>query len=97
MPEDILICSNILTCTSAVSPEDRAVIRSRLLESGLEEYDHRLALQNALVIAKISRFEYPNDWYDLFSYIYRQDTDEKKARCYQYTDKSTTEIDTARR
>jgi hypothetical protein len=48
---------------SAVSSEDKAVIRSRLLESGIEEYDHRLALQNALVIAKVSRFEYPQDWY----------------------------------
>ncbi|THZ88330.1 ARM repeat-containing protein [Aureobasidium pullulans] len=55
------------TAANAVSPEDRAVIRARLLESGLEEYDHRLALQNALVIAKISRFEYPNDWPDVIS------------------------------
>lgn len=47
---------------SAVSPEDKAVIRSRLLESGIEEHDHRLALQNAIVIAKVSRFEYPQDW-----------------------------------
>lgn len=48
---------------SAVNKEDRSVIRSRLLESGIEEYDQRLALQNALVVAKIVRFEYPNDWY----------------------------------
>jgi hypothetical protein len=51
---------------SAVSSEDKTVIRSRLLESGIEEYDHRLALQNALVIAKVSRFEYPQDWYGVF-------------------------------
>jgi hypothetical protein len=54
---------HILMFYSAVSSEDKAVIRSRLLESGIEEYDHRLALQNALVIAKVSRFEYPQDWY----------------------------------
>ncbi|KAI5204179.1 ARM repeat-containing protein [Aureobasidium subglaciale] len=55
------------TAANAVSPEDRAVIRSRLLESGIEENDHRLALQNAIVIAKVSRFEYPNDWPDVIS------------------------------
>jgi hypothetical protein len=47
------------------------VIRSRLLESGIEEYDHRLALQNALVIAKVSRFEYPQDWYELVRCLIR--------------------------
>jgi hypothetical protein len=57
--------ANILMFYSAVSPEDKGVIRSRLLESGIEEYDHRLALQNALVIAKVSRFEYPQDWYEV--------------------------------
>ncbi|KAI4741442.1 ARM repeat-containing protein [Aureobasidium sp. EXF-12298] len=55
------------TAANAVSPEDKGVIRSRLLESGIEEYDHRLALQNALVIAKVSRFEYPQDWPDIIS------------------------------
>ncbi|KAI4793655.1 ARM repeat-containing protein, partial [Aureobasidium sp. EXF-8845] len=55
------------TAANAVSSEDKAVIRSRLLESGIEEYDHRLALQNALVIAKVSRFEYPQDWPDIIS------------------------------
>lgn len=59
----------ILISYSAVSSEDKAVIRSRLLESGIEEYDHRLALQNALVIAKVSRFEYPQDWYEIIRYL----------------------------
>lgn len=48
---------------SAVSKEDKAIIRSRLLESGVNEANQRLALQNALVIAKIVRFEFPNDWF----------------------------------
>lgn len=47
---------------SAVDKNDKAQIRARLLESGMNEADHRLALQNALVIAKIVRFEFPNDW-----------------------------------
>lgn len=42
--------------------EDKAKIRVRLLESAVNEADQRLALQNALVVAKIVRFEYPNDW-----------------------------------
>lgn len=56
-----------LTCCSAVSKNDKDVIRSRLLESALQEQDARLALQNALVIAKIARFEYPHDWRDVLS------------------------------
>ena len=60
---EVILYLRILILDSAVSPEDKAVIRSRLLESGIEEYDHRLALQNAIVVAKVSRFEYPQDWY----------------------------------
>ena len=47
-----------------MTKEDKDVIRSRLLSSALNEYDSRLAVQNALVIAKIARFEFPNDWPD---------------------------------
>lgn len=50
------------TATNAVSKEDKAAIRARLLESAVNEADQRLALQNALVVAKIVRFEFPNDW-----------------------------------
>jgi hypothetical protein len=51
------------TATNAVSKEDKATIRARLLDSAVNEADSRLALQNALVVAKIVRFEFPNDWY----------------------------------
>ncbi|GAB7346328.1 hypothetical protein MBLNU457_5045t1 [Dothideomycetes sp. NU457] len=57
------------TATNAVSKDDKAVIRSRLISSGLEEPDQRLALQNALVIAKIARFEYPGDWPEAISTV----------------------------
>jgi hypothetical protein len=50
---------------SGVDKQDKAIIRARLLESGVNEADQRLALQNALVIAKIARLEFPNDWYGL--------------------------------
>ncbi|WPH01658.1 importin-11 [Acrodontium crateriforme] len=57
------------TANNAVSKEDKIVIRSRLLESGLNEPDDRLALQNALVTAKIARFEYPAEWPDAISQL----------------------------
>ncbi|KAF2186512.1 ARM repeat-containing protein [Zopfia rhizophila CBS 207.26] len=57
------------TATNAVSKEDKAAIRSRLLESGVNEADQRLALQSALVIAKIVRFEFPNEWPELFQQL----------------------------
>ena len=58
----MFVNSSVLTVRSAVSKEDKNVIRVRLLESAVNEADHRLALQNALVVAKIVRFEFPNDW-----------------------------------
>jgi hypothetical protein len=53
------------TATNAVTKDDKAQIRARLLESAVNEADQRLALQNALVVAKIVRFEYPTDWYGI--------------------------------
>ena len=45
-----------------MTKEDKTSIRARLLESAVNEDDQRLALQNALVVAKIVRFEFPHDW-----------------------------------
>jgi Importin-beta N-terminal domain len=50
------------TAQNAISKEEKALIRSRCLESGISEPDHRLALQNAIIIAKITRVEFPHDW-----------------------------------
>jgi len=50
------------TASNAITKEEKALIRSRCLDSGIQEPDHRLALQNALVVAKITRFEFPQDW-----------------------------------
>ncbi|KAK0337104.1 hypothetical protein LTR59_014300 [Friedmanniomyces endolithicus] len=55
------------TATNAVSKDDKDAIRSRLIQSSLQESEDGLALQEALVIAKIARFEYPNDWPDALS------------------------------
>ncbi|QIW98451.1 hypothetical protein AMS68_003969 [Peltaster fructicola] len=57
------------TALNAVSKEDKAIIRSRLIDGALNENDSRLALQDALVTAKIARFEFPNDWPDAISSI----------------------------
>ena len=50
------------TAINAVSREEKALIRSRSLESVLNEPDARLALQSSLFIAKIIRSEFPRDW-----------------------------------
>lgn len=51
------------SATNAVNKDDKAQIRANLLQSAVNEADARLALQNALVVAKIVRFEFPGDWY----------------------------------
>ena len=53
------------TATNAIGKDERSIIRLRCIESGVNEPNHLLALQNALTVAKIVRFEYPQDWYDI--------------------------------
>lgn len=48
--------------TNPLSVQDKTAIRSRLFESGFTEAHPQLALQNSLVISKIVRMEYPNEW-----------------------------------
>ena len=50
------------TANNAISSDDKNIVRSHLLESGINERDQRLALQNALVVAKIVRFDWPGTW-----------------------------------
>ena len=57
------------TATNAISKDEKALIRSRCLQSGINEVDRRLALQNALFVAKIVRHEYPTDWPDAITSI----------------------------
>ena len=59
------------TAANAISKEEKATIRSRCLEAILVEPDHRLALQLSLVMAKITRVEFPHDWPDAFSSVTR--------------------------
>lgn len=48
--------------TTATGAKDKALIRARLLDSVIDEADRNLLLQGALVIGKVARFEFPNDW-----------------------------------
>ena len=51
---------------SAIASQDRDKIRSRVLRCGLGEPNDKLATQNAIVIAKIARSDFPAQWPDLF-------------------------------
>ena len=55
------------TASNAIKPEEKAQIRNRLLQGGIEEADMLLGLQNALVVSKIVRIDYPLDWPDVLT------------------------------
>lgn len=57
------------TAKHAIQPAEKQFIRSRLLQGSVGEEDKTLALHNALVIAKIVRIDYPNDWPDVIPSI----------------------------
>ncbi|KAA8636307.1 hypothetical protein SMACR_04965 [Sordaria macrospora] len=57
------------TAKHAIQPAEKQFIRSRLLQGSVGEEDRNLALHNALVIAKIVRIDYPNDWPDVIPSI----------------------------
>lgn len=52
------------TALNAISKEEKSLIRSRCAEGVLKEPDPRLALQAAIVVARIIRYEYPHEWYN---------------------------------
>jgi hypothetical protein len=55
------------TSINAISAEEKAQIRGQLLEGGIAEAEHNLALQNALVVSKVVRIDYPLDWPDVLT------------------------------
>ena len=57
------------TAVNAIKKDEKDLIRSRSLESGINEPDRRLARQMSIVIAKITRYEYPHDWPDVLDSI----------------------------
>lgn len=52
---------------SAIKQEEKQHIKTRALEAGIVEPAPLLALHNSLMIAKIMRFEFPQDWYVNYS------------------------------
>lgn len=56
------LCNNRLTSSSAIKKEEKERIKTRALQAGVVEPAPLLALHNALMIAKIMRYEFPQDW-----------------------------------
>ncbi|RAK86197.1 importin 11 [Aspergillus costaricaensis CBS 115574] len=52
------------TATNAIKKEEKERIKTRALQAGVVEPAPLLALHNALMIAKIMRYEFPQDWPD---------------------------------
>ncbi|CAG7924157.1 unnamed protein product [Penicillium olsonii] len=57
------------TAANAIKQEEKHHIKTRALEAGIVEPAPLLALHNSLMIAKIMRFEFPQDWPDAISSI----------------------------
>ena len=53
----------------SISKEEREHIRDRAITAGVQEPVPSLALQNALMLSKIVRYEFPIDWPDVFTSI----------------------------
>ncbi|KAI0244055.1 hypothetical protein L0F63_002761, partial [Massospora cicadina] len=49
---------------NGIPPNDKSLIRSRLL-SGILEPLRQLAIQNSVIISKVSRLDYPKEWSDV--------------------------------
>ncbi|KAL7268006.1 hypothetical protein RUND412_009385 [Rhizina undulata] len=52
---------------NSINKEEKTHIRSRLISSSIDELQPQLAVQNAVIIAKIARLEYPLDWPEVFT------------------------------
>ncbi|KAK5942595.1 hypothetical protein PMZ80_005160 [Knufia obscura] len=57
------------TSQHAIKKPEKEKIRSKAIEVGVQEPRRNLALQNALMLAKIVRFEFPHDWPDVISVL----------------------------
>ena len=57
------------TALNAINKDEKELIRSRSLDSGINEPEHRLALQISITIAKIVRYEFPHDWPDAITSV----------------------------
>ncbi|KAI1426774.1 putative importin 11 [Xylaria sp. FL1777] len=56
----------------AIPPAGKHLIRSNLFRGSIEERDSQLALHNALVVAKIIRIDFPDQWPDALDSLVSQ-------------------------
>ncbi|KAI8889138.1 ARM repeat-containing protein [Backusella circina FSU 941] len=54
------------TAANPINPEEKATIRQRLLQF-LDEPSNKLTAQNAVIVARIARLDYPREWPNLLS------------------------------
>ncbi|KAJ3568400.1 hypothetical protein NPX13_g6432 [Xylaria arbuscula] len=54
--------SRTIATKNAIPPEQKHMIRSNLFNGTLEEHDSQFALHNALVLAKVIRIDFPDEW-----------------------------------
>jgi len=66
-PRLIFVCADLYT--SAITQDERSQIRDRLIPSGLNETQDKLANLNAISIAKIARYDFPTQWPSLMDDI----------------------------
>ncbi|KAH6657844.1 putative importin 11 [Truncatella angustata] len=55
------------TLQNAIQPAQKEQIRSRLYQGSIGEEDQQLALHNALVVAKVTRIDFPQAWPEAMS------------------------------
>jgi Importin-beta N-terminal domain len=60
------------TTVNPIAKGEKDGIKKNAIDVGVQEPIPSLALQNALMLAKIVRHEFPNDWPDVFSTITKQ-------------------------
>ncbi|EXJ95755.1 hypothetical protein A1O1_00879 [Capronia coronata CBS 617.96] len=60
------------TSSNAIDKHEKEQIRTKAIEAGDREPVPALALQNALMLAKIVRYEFPQDWPDVITVITQQ-------------------------
>ncbi|KAI1167145.1 importin-beta domain-containing protein [Nemania serpens] len=94
-------CWRARTVKNAIQPAEKQLIRSNLLRGSIEERDPQLALHNALVVAKIVRIDFPEDWPDVPDALVAQlralrDDDQALAGALLVLLRITKELSTAR-
>ena len=59
----------VVDVASAITKEEKQRIRARLLSGSIEETSSQLAVQNAVIVGKVARIEYPLEWPKVFTDI----------------------------